>query len=628
MPTSRPDVETPHPHVPKRSKATLRTSAFDLGRRPLILKLHRLVRRVTLTRWIYTVLALLLCVRLYIDVTKPSIIVDPIRVPDALRARGYSAEVLTDQVMDRLRGIETEVTSFSPRERFSLAGDATVPDFEVPATKLSYRNIVQILQGVLHREPLVVSGDVELLASEPAAVMHIRVSGRGDVRTGEPIKVPSTNIATIQRGLAESILDIIDPPLLAVHVYMQDRDYARALALTDRPSWTDPNPAWVRNVRGVILLGRMKKYADADPQVAADSAKAAKAEFQAAINIAPHWGTPFVNLGNLLADMGRPSEAIEQYQAAISHDSSNVRAYFQWAKYLGDKEGKKKIEEAVSDHPKSALAHAYFADALAERKELEAAAREYDAALTLEPLSASMYRRKADFLTAHSNETEALALYEKAASLEPQVAGIYSDWATALYRKGDWMEALEKSVRALEIEPHSEVPFGFLSTVGSDPEQCDEAVRAFKDAKNPQFAADYSNWAIILHENHKDFDALAKFNTAQRLNPRLTTTYLAAAHLFADENQFADVTRMFKMALALQPNNASIYKQWGDMLADHERWKEAIHQYRMSAMNIRPSNRAEIYFALSRALDKAGNTKEATIFSQKASELQFSDFPR
>jgi tetratricopeptide (TPR) repeat protein len=580
---------------------------------------RRFLRRVTIKQRIYAALALALCVRLYVDIATRTITIEPFRVPDSIKARGYSSDVLTDQVMDRLRGMEAEVSTLQFRDRFSLAGETAPLDFEVPATKLSYRNIVQLLQGFFHREPLVVTGEIELASSEPIAVLIVRLRRHTGVQIGAPIKIPKANVMMMERGLAESILRMIDPPLLAAHIFLYDRDDVEALKLLEHITWADSNPAFVHNLRGVILSARAKRFSG---QVAAESTAAAKAEYQAAIHDAPSWGTPYVNLGILLADDESQLEAIEQYRAAISHDRSNVTAYRAWARSLEKGNERKKLEEGIRFHPKAAYAHLYLADFLAQQGEFEAATREYDNSIALEPSSAHMYERKANFLAEHDKLAEAGVFYEKATQLEPQTAQHYVDWANALYWNGDWIGALEKSQQALQIEPYSRVPFPFLAKVAMDDEQCDQVVEAFKGKRDPSFAVDYLVWANLVYSKRGLVDAWSLFETARMLNPELRPVYMAEARVLADQRSFDDATKKVKAALTIQPTDVSLFKEWGDILADHEKWTEAIRQYRLAVLNTPPKKRSQIYFALANSLAKTGADKEAASFRQKAFDLE------
>ena len=109
----------------------------------------------------------------------------------------------------------------------------------------------------------------------------------------------------------------VDPKVEALRA-LAHGDYAAAEggfdALLDAPDVTPSERAFLLNKRGVT-------------RVHMASLDAARGDFEAALQVRPRFAPALANLGNLLLEAGRPSDAVTQYEAAIAADDAYAIAY-------------------------------------------------------------------------------------------------------------------------------------------------------------------------------------------------------------------------------------------------------------------------------------------------------------
>jgi tetratricopeptide (TPR) repeat protein len=174
----------------------------------------------------------------------------------------------------------------------------------------------------------------------------------------------------------------------------------------------DRNPAsWLAHDNLGVILAETGRLSEALPH------------YEAALRLRPDYPLGYYNLGNALARAGRIPEAIAAYREALRLKPD----YFNARNNLG----------AV----------------LVNRGDLSAGAVEYEAVLRLEPDHLESQFNLASILVSLGRPAEAIPHYEAALRLQPGLAAAHAGLAGALASLGRFPEAIAQDEAALRLRP-------------------------------------------------------------------------------------------------------------------------------------------------------------------------------
>ena len=163
------------------------------------------------------------------------------------------------------------------------------------------------------------------------------------------------------------------------------------------------------------------------------------------------------NLGVVLWDQGKASEAIAQYQQALQFDPNYVQAYNNLGaayKELG------KIDEAIKQYEQALRLYPHFPEAYFNLgAALEAAGRNneaiehYEEALRLRPDFFEAHYTLGGILMRQGRIQEAIEQYNEALKIQPDSAETHHDLGLVLVQQGKREEAIANWRQALQIKP-------------------------------------------------------------------------------------------------------------------------------------------------------------------------------
>ena len=128
-------------------------SESDTADRPVRLRL--LDRLENTTKCIGYIMVILLVVmvgrRMIIDMWNWPILLDPLIVPKAMEDQGYTGLVAANRVADEIDRIEHTIRPkiSARKDKFILASSETLPEVEIPETKLSLASVIGLLENFL-----------------------------------------------------------------------------------------------------------------------------------------------------------------------------------------------------------------------------------------------------------------------------------------------------------------------------------------------------------------------------------------------------------------------------------------------------------------------------------------------
>ena len=163
------------------------------------------------------------------------------------------------------------------------------------------------------------------------------------------------------------------------------------------------------------------------------------------------------NLGNVLYEQGKLTEAIEHYQRALRIQPDYARAHGNWGVALA-RQGKpaeaiEHYREALAIQPDYADAHYNWGNALARQGKPAEAIEHYREALKIKPHFADAFNGWGAALARQGKLAEAIEHYQQALRIQPDHAEAQHNWGVALARQGKPAEAVEHYKQALRIKP-------------------------------------------------------------------------------------------------------------------------------------------------------------------------------
>ncbi len=267
----------------------------------------------------------------------------------------------------------------------------------------------------------------------------------------------------------------------------------------------------------------------------------------------------FNNLGKVLADAGRPEEAIPNHEEAIRLAPGYAEAY----NNLG-----------------VALAKAGLRD--------EAMAR-YDEALRLSPGFAEPHNNLGNALARSGRLPEALAHYEQALRLDPGFAEAHNSIGIALAKIGRNDEALAHYQSALRLDPEfaeAHNNLGKLLAAGGRPQF---AIAHYHESLriDPDFAEAHNNLGALLANLGRAGEAITHYEHSIRLSPQQAETHYNLGNALTQAGRLDDAVSAYERSLEFDPESAAVHNNLATALLAAGRPEAAISHYEM-ALRIDP----------------------------------------
>ena len=165
------------------------------------------------------------------------------------------------------------------------------------------------------------------------------------------------------------------------------------------------------------------------------------------------------NLGSILLEQGKVSEAVAHFSEALRIKPDSPDAYNKLGTILADQG---KLVEAIENYraalrfnPDFVEAHGNIANALARQGNSQEAIQHYAEALRLRPDYAEAHNGWGSLLEDQGNRAEAIEHYREALRLRPEFADVRNNLGTLLAGQGKLDEAIQQLQEAVRIRPDS-----------------------------------------------------------------------------------------------------------------------------------------------------------------------------
>jgi len=251
-------------------------------------------------------------------------------------------------------------------------------------------------------------------------------------------------LARVARGRQLAIAAGIVVALLAVRTWTRNEVWRNPMAFFSTLVTTSPGSSLAH-----------AGYADA--LAAAGRTEEARAEYAAALAIAPeNWRAEY-NLGNLKLARGDVAGAIASYERTLALEPEMTKAMIN----LGAAESRRGnttaavtwLRRAVEREPKVPSVHTSLANVLAASGDRAGARAEFDVALRLAPRSPDVLADYGVFLETENDHAGAITLLRRSLALQPNVAERHYNLGNALAKSGALDEAVAAYRQALALRP-------------------------------------------------------------------------------------------------------------------------------------------------------------------------------
>ncbi len=177
--------------------------------------------------------------------------------------------------------------------------------------------------------------------------------------------------------------------------------------------------------------------------------------------------------------------------------------------------------DTVAKCPQNPRAHYNLGVVLDHLGRVSEAVVQYQAALAIDPNYVGALNNLGNALAEHGKVTEAFPFLEKAVHLQPSNVDAQYNLGNAFMNTGRLPEAIEKYQTVLRLDPKHTKSHNNLGFVYLKNGRLLDAVREFEAsiALDPLFADPHSNIAVALADLNRLPEAIAHSETALRLNP-------------------------------------------------------------------------------------------------------------
>jgi tetratricopeptide (TPR) repeat protein len=188
------------------------------------------------------------------ELRRNTIFLDPIDVPRALAARGFSPAVVAERLLDALLAMQRRAPTL--KELRGVDASAALVDLQVPG-RFSLQAIVRYIHRLLRIPEVHVGGEITREGNDYELTLRSR-----DQRSVTIIGVRrSGDIGSLLATAAEDVLRVVDPWILAHHYFAQETreqppEFTRTLATLEHMLQHAPaaERPWALNMQGICLM--------------------------------------------------------------------------------------------------------------------------------------------------------------------------------------------------------------------------------------------------------------------------------------------------------------------------------------------------------------------------------------
>lgn len=266
------------------------------------------------------------------------------------------------------------------------------------------------------------------------------------------------------------------------------------------------------------------------------------------------------NIGVLMANKGRPFEAIDYYSKALESNTNYAEAQ----NNLGN--------------------------ALSQTGQLDLATIHLKKALEINPNYAEAQNNIGIVLEKTGQINEAIEHYRKALEIRPNFAEALNNLGNAVSRAGQMDVAISNYQKALVINPNYAEAHINLGVLFERSQRYDEALQEFEMALkiNPQQWEIHYNIGILLMKSGKIENAIPYFLKVVEINPAFAEAWSNLGNAMLKTGQIDNAISYYQKTLEINPNKINTLINLGSALSQKGQSMDAI-QYLQRALALAKS---------------------------------------
>jgi len=278
-------------------------------------------------------------------------------------------------------------------------------------------------------------------------------------------------------------------------------------------------------------------------------------------------------------------------------------------------------QDTLARNPTCWLALNNLGEILRGQGKLDAAAADFQKAITLKPDLASAWNNLGDVFDAQGHQQAAMDAYVRAIQFNPYLPEALANLASLLTSAKRYDEALPLYQRALQINPNYVVIriryANTLVALGRFNEAAAQFDRACQDS--PDDAGANAGLAKLLARQGRYDEAVVHFKMVVKAEPNDPTAYYNLGGILSMEGRMDDAIQQYEAALRLKPDYVSAHNNLGIAYASRGSFAAALDEFnttlRLEPTNALACNNAAVI------LDKLGRSREAIPYLLKAVQL-------
>lgn len=280
------------------------------------------------------------------------------------------------------------------------------------------------------------------------------------------------------------------------------------------------SPQVLSEIREKALLSR------GTAQLQLRNLPAARADYEAAKNVAPQDPVVYNSLAIIAVAENKPADAISSFEAALNVDRTNFDALngiiTLYAKNKEFDKATARIDQALSAYPNMAALHYLKAQVFGYQQNMQMVEAELNKALELDQNYLPAYSALAALYIQSNQQDRAIAQYQKIISLRPENATPYVLIGMLEDQRKNYDVAVDNYRKALEKDPNSVIAANNLAWLyaSTGKGNLDEAVRLAQSAvqRNPNVSGFVDTLGWVYYKKNLHSAAVEQLRKAISLN--------------------------------------------------------------------------------------------------------------
>ena len=347
--------------------------------------------------------------------------------------------------------------------------------------------------------------------------------------------------------------------------------------------------------------------------------------YELAISINSNYYKAYFNLGNAFEELNQLDAAVLNYKKALDIEPDYAEAHNNLGNVLKRtdqiEDSIKSFEYAVAIKPDYIEAHYSLGLIYQELERFDDAVRCYEKTLDLKPDFAELHNNLGVVLQELGQSDNAIYHLEKSLAIRPEFKEAHNNLGNILKAVSKFDEAVESYRKAINIEPNYLEAQSNLGATYHQLNNWSNAEKHYKKAISiePNQSEIQYNLGLVLQSVGKFDESILRYQDAIKIKPDYAEAHNNLGISLKEQGQIDKAIKSFENALEINPEYAESYNNIGNACMELGEVNQAIQNYKL-ALTIN-ENHAEANNNLGLSLISLGERKAAITYFKKAIEI-------